>query len=96
MAAASGGTTAGLAKFKDLRAQYYGGQSYDFSEGGLVAIAQRAVTAQKPDDAIVYLKASLEYYPQSARTYRAMAQAKNAKGEDTAGASRNAAAEKPV
>src|SRR6185295_12940374 len=31
-AAASGGATAGLAKFKDLRTQFYGGQSYDFSE----------------------------------------------------------------
>lgn len=36
-AAASGGATAGLAKFKELREKFYGGQSYDFSEtrGGL-------------------------------------------------------------
>jgi tetratricopeptide (TPR) repeat protein len=50
-----------------------------------VAIAQRAVAAQKPDDAIAYLQANLEYYPTSVRTYRTMAQARNAKG-DTAGA----------
>ena len=32
-AAGTGGATAGLAKFKELRTQFYGGQSYDFSEG---------------------------------------------------------------
>jgi len=84
-AAASGGATAGLAKFKDLRTQFYGGQSYDFSEGSLVAIAQRANTANKPDDALAYLNANLEYYPKSSRTYATMAQVKNAKG-DKAGA----------
>jgi len=83
--AANGGATAGLAKFKDLRTQFYGGQSYDFSEGSLVAIAQRANTANKPDDALAYLNANLEYYPKSSRTYATMAQVKNAKG-DKAGA----------
>jgi hypothetical protein len=53
-------------------------QQYDFTEGALVTIAQRAVTAKKPDDA--YLEANLEYFPKSARTY-AIAQVKNAKGD---------------
>jgi photosynthetic reaction center cytochrome c subunit len=80
-AAGSGGAAAGLAKFKELRTQFYGGQSYDFSEGSLVAIAQRANTANKADDALAYLNANLEYYPKSARTYLTMAQIKNAKGD---------------
>jgi hypothetical protein len=84
-AAASGGATAGLAKFKDLRTHFYGGQSYDFSEGSLVAIAQRANAANKADDALAYLDANLEYYPKSARTYAMIGQVKNAKG-DKAGA----------
>jgi len=79
-AAASGGA-AGLAKFKDLRTQYYGGQQYDFSENALLGIAQRAITAKNLDDAIAYLQANLEYYPKSARTHQAMAQARNAKGD---------------
>lgn len=83
--AASGGPTAGLTKFKELRAQYYGGQSYDFSEGALITMAQRANAATKYDDALAYLQANLEYYPKSARTYSAIAQMKNAKG-DKAGA----------
>ena len=84
-AAAGGGATAGLAKFKELREKFYGGQSYDFSEDDLLTIAQRANTAGKADDAIAYLQANVEYFPKSVRTYSAMAQMKNAKG-DKAGA----------
>jgi hypothetical protein len=84
-AAATGGAAAGLAKFKELRGQFYGGQSYDFSENGLLQAALRANTANKYDDALAYLNANLEYFPKSARTYAAMAQMKNAKG-DKAGA----------
>jgi tetratricopeptide (TPR) repeat protein len=80
-AAASGGAATGLAKFRELRTQYYGGQQYDFSEIGLLTIAQRAMTAKNPDDAMAYLQANMEYYPKSARTYQAMAQARNAKGD---------------
>jgi tetratricopeptide (TPR) repeat protein len=39
------------------------------------------MTAKSPDDAIAYLQANLEYFPKSARTYQAMAQARNAKGD---------------
>jgi tetratricopeptide (TPR) repeat protein len=80
-AGSTGGATAGLAKFRELRTQYYGGQQYDFSENGLLTIAQRALTASHPDDAIAYLQANMEYFPKSARTYQAMAQARNAKGD---------------
>ena len=84
-AATGGGAAAGRAKYKELREKYYGGQSYDFSEGGLIAIARRMQAAGKPDEALAYLQANLDYFPKSARTYQAMAQIKNAKG-DKAGA----------
>ena len=80
----NGGGPAGLAKFKELRAKYYGGQQYDLRENALVGIANRAMTAKRPDDAIAYLQANLEYFPKSAATYAAMAQAKNAKGDKQA------------
>jgi len=83
-AAATGGAAAGLARFKELRTQFYGGQAYDFSEGSLVAIAQRANTAQKADDALAYLQANLEYYPKSARTYLLMSQVHQAKNDKDA------------
>jgi hypothetical protein len=79
--AEASGSAAGLAKFKELRAKYYGGQQYDFTENALLGIAQRAMTAKNPDAAMAYLQTNLEYYPKSARTYQAMAQARNAKGD---------------
>ncbi len=77
----NGGGAAGLAKFKELRAKYYGGQQYDLRENALVGIANRATTAKRPDDALAYLQQNLEYFPKSAVTYVAMAQAKNGKGD---------------
>src|SRR5882672_9668137 len=76
-----GGGPAGLAKFKELRAKYYGGQQYDLRENALVGIANRALNAKRPDDALAYLQANLEYFPKSAATYQAMAQARNARGD---------------
>ena len=84
-AASAGGAAAGLAKYRELREKFYGGQSYDFSENGLLATAQRAIAANKPDDALAYLKANVDYYPKSARSYLAMSQAHLAK-QDRAGA----------
>jgi hypothetical protein len=80
-AAASGGAAAGLAKYSELRARYYGGQEYDFGENSLLTMAQRAMAAKNPDDAIAYLQENLKYFPKSARTYQALAQAQNAKGD---------------
>jgi len=84
----NGGGAAGLAKFKELRAKYYGGQQYDLRETALVGIANRATNAKRPDDALAYLQQNLEYFPKSSVTYQAMAQAKNAKG-DKQGATRD-------
>src|SRR4029079_2182171 len=80
----NGGTTAGLAKFKELRAKFYGGQQYDFTDYALVGIATTALNAKRPDDAMKYLQANLEYFPKSSQTYQAMAQVKNAKGDKAA------------
>jgi hypothetical protein len=74
-AEAGGGAKAGLAKYRELRAQYYGGQQYDFTENSLLTMAQRAITAKKPAEAIVYLQANLEYFPQSTRSRNALAEA---------------------
>jgi len=84
-AAANGGSAAGIAKFKELREKFYPGQSYDFGETTMLTMSQRANTAGKADDALAYLQANVEYHPKSVRTYSAIAQVKNAKG-DKAGA----------
>jgi tetratricopeptide (TPR) repeat protein len=77
----SGGAVAGVATFKELRAKFYGGQQYDFTEYALVGIATTALNAKGPDDALRYLQANLEYFARSSMTYQTMAQAKNAKGD---------------
>ena len=83
-AAGAGGAAAGLAKYRELREKFYGGQSYDFSENGLIAAAQRAIAANRPEDALVYLQANAEYHPKSARTYFVMSQAHLAKQDKAA------------
>jgi Flp pilus assembly protein TadD len=82
------GAAAAIAKYRDLRKVSFGGQSYDFSEGGLLVVAQRLTAANKADDALAVLQVNAEFYPQSARTYLAMAQAYQ-RNRDTAGAVRS-------
>jgi hypothetical protein len=77
----SGGVKAGLAKYRELRVQFFGGQQYDFTENSLLTMAQRALTAKKPAEAIQYLEANLEYFPKSVRSHVAMSQAKAAAGD---------------
>jgi hypothetical protein len=79
------GSEGAIAKYRELRKQYYGGMAYDFSENGLVIIAQRLIQANKPDDALALLQLNTEFYPQSARTYISMFQAYQRKS-DTASA----------
>jgi tetratricopeptide (TPR) repeat protein len=79
------GMPAAIAQYKDLRKQYFGAQAYDFSEGSLVAYAQRATQANKPDDAIAWLQVNLEYFPLSSSTYAGLSQAQQRKNDkDTA------------
>jgi len=66
------GMPAAATQFRELRKQYFGGQSYDFSEGSLTTLAQRANQAGKPDDALSWLQLNLEFYPQSTRSYLLM------------------------
>ena len=70
----SGGAAA-VQQYRDLRKQYYGGQSYDFSENALVPVALQLTNANKPDDALALLQVNAEFYPNSAPTYGGMAQA---------------------
>jgi tetratricopeptide (TPR) repeat protein len=75
------GVAAATAQYRDLRKQYYGRQTYDFGEGTLLALAQ-ILTTSKPDDAIALLELNLEFNPQSARSYAAMAYAYTRKFDD--------------
>jgi hypothetical protein len=78
------GTPAAIAQYKDLRKQYFGAQAYDFTEGSLVTYATRATQANKPDDAIPWLRLNLEYYPASSRTYAALSQVEQRRNDKDA------------
>jgi tetratricopeptide (TPR) repeat protein len=82
--AAEKGASGAIAQYKDLRKQYFGSQAYDFSEGSLVAYAQRLAQGNKADDAIAWLQVNLEYYPMSSRTYAGLSQAQRAKNDTAA------------
>src|SRR5712691_10765951 len=72
--ATKSGMPAAVQQYRDLRAKYYGGQSYDFSETALVAFGTQLNNANKPDDALAWLQLNAEFYPRSAPTYGVMAQ----------------------
>jgi len=69
------GAVAAVQQYRDLRKQYYGGQSYDFSENALVPVALQLTNANKPDDALALLQLNAELNPNSVPTYGGMAQA---------------------
>jgi len=79
--AAAKGVPAAIEQYRDLRKQYYGAMAYDFSEGGLLVLAQRLVANNRPDDALSFLQLNTEFYPKSARTYVAMSQAYGRKND---------------
>jgi tetratricopeptide (TPR) repeat protein len=77
------GVVAAAAQYRDLHKQYYGRATYDFSDDTLLGIAQR-LAQSRPDDAIALLQVNLEFNPQSARTYAAIAFAYTRKLDDAA------------
>lgn len=85
---ATSGLASAIQQYRDLRAKYYGGQSYDFSEPALVATATPLINAGKPDEAIAWLQLNAEFYPRSSMTYTGLGQAYAKKG-DTAGATKS-------
>jgi len=78
---AAKGVAQAAVQYKDLRRRYFGAQAYDFSESSLVTYAQRAIQANKPDDAITWLQVNLEYYPLSSQTYAALSQAQQKRND---------------
>jgi len=75
------GVAAAAAQYRDLHEHFYGRAAYDFGEDTLIGVAQ-PLAPGRPDDAIALLKLNLEFYPQSAKTYAAIAFAYTRKLDD--------------
>jgi hypothetical protein len=78
------GLDAAIAQYRELRTRYYGGMAYDFSEQGLITMAQAATSADRADNALAWLNLNLEFYPKSSRTYQTMAPAHQKKNDKDA------------
>ncbi len=78
------GLDAAVVQYRELRTKYAGTMSYDLSENGLIAMAQAALNADRPDNALAWLNLNLEYYPKSSRTYQIMAQVHQKKNDKDA------------
>lgn len=75
------GGAAAVDQYRDLRKQFYGRATYDFSEDALFEIVQRVVQG-RPDDAIALLRMNLEFNPQSAKSYALLGFAYTRKSDD--------------
>jgi tetratricopeptide (TPR) repeat protein len=63
------GIDAGIARYHELREEYYGGFSYDFGEGTLMSLADDLARQEKTDEAFAILDLNLEMFPDSWRTH---------------------------
>jgi tetratricopeptide (TPR) repeat protein len=82
------GTEEAIASYRQLREQYYGGYTFDFSERVLMRFAENLAVANDLDSALSIIDLNLEFYPNSSRTYVLRAQVLIEKG-DTVGAREN-------
>lgn len=83
------GPDAAVARYRDLRKEYYGQAAYDFSEWSLVTIAEDlGKDPAQINGARALLNLNLEFYPESAPTYARIAETYVAAG-DTATAMTN-------
>jgi hypothetical protein len=80
-AAREKGVAAAIEQYRDLRQHFFGRSTYDFGEDTLIAVANQMANA-RADDAIALMKLNLEFYPQSVRSYMALAFAQTRKLDD--------------
>ena len=92
--AGKGGASAAESRYRELRKDYYGSGSYDFSPHTLNEVAETLASEKKDvDGAIAVMKLNLEFNPDSAQSHLMLAQLYSTKGDQAAAV---AAAEKAL
>ena len=71
-AIATQGVEAGLAQYRELRKNYYGGFVFDFRERVLIELAQQLQSENKLEDAIAVLNLNAEFHPKSSATFHVL------------------------
>lgn len=61
-------------RYSELREQYFGTHSYDFSENVLDEVGTQIARSGNVEDGIATLKLNIEHYPESASSYFALGQ----------------------
>ncbi len=78
---AANGLDAAIGKYAELRENFYGSHSYDFSEFTLPMYAQGLVSREKTQEAIALAKINSAHFPDSYYTYVVLAEAYKASGQ---------------
>ncbi len=77
---AENGLEAALLIYAELREEFYGSHSYDFSEFTLPMYVQELAAKEQLDEAIALIEVNAEYFPESYYTYFVMAEVNKAAG----------------
>ncbi|MSV35528.1 MAG: photosynthetic reaction center cytochrome c subunit [Bryobacterales bacterium] len=75
------GVVAATDQYRELRKEFYGRNTYDFSDEPLAMLANQ-LASYKPDDAIALASLNLEFHPKSVNTLVSMSNALSRKHED--------------
>ena len=75
------GVVAATDQYRELRKDFYGRNTYDFSEEPLATLANQ-LSSYRPDDAIALASLNMEFYPKSVNTLVSMSNALTRKHED--------------
>ena len=78
------GSSAALARYVELREEYYGSHSYDFSEFTLPMYVQDLAAREQLDAAIALLQLNVDNFPQSYYTHFVMGELNSLAGNSTA------------
>ncbi len=68
------GVEAAVAEYRELREEFYGSASYDFSELSLLLVAGDLAGSEQPDAAKAIVDLNLEHYPESVNSLLLLAQ----------------------
>jgi hypothetical protein len=82
------GVDSAVVHYRELRKQFYGSATYDFTEGRLNELGYQLLGANRPADAVTIFRLNIEMYPASANPYDSLADGLKALG-DSAGALEN-------
>lgn len=64
-ALAEGDVAAAMARYRELREEYYGLQAFDFGEGPINGLAERLLREERPAEAQALLELNRQYHPEA-------------------------------